>query len=35
VSQGGFERVLSYVQNQRARHAAREVYGAMERIEDT
>ena len=34
VSQSGFDRVLAYVQNQRARHAAREIYGAMERTED-
>ena len=34
VSRSGFDRVLAYVQNQRARHAAREVYGAMERTED-
>jgi REP element-mobilizing transposase RayT len=34
VSQSGFDRVLDYVQNQRARHAAREEYGVMERDED-
>lgn len=34
VSQSGFDRVLDYVQQQRERHAAREVYGVMERAED-
>ncbi|MFT4038388.1 MAG: IS200/IS605 family transposase [Thermomicrobiales bacterium] len=34
VSQSGFDRVLDYVQNQRARHAARELYGVMERCSD-
>jgi putative transposase len=34
VSQSGSDRVLDYVQNQRARHAAREVYGVLERFED-
>lgn len=34
VSQSGFDRVLAYVQNQRARHAAREVYDAMENTAD-
>ena len=34
VSQRGFDRVLEYVQNQRSRHAAREVYGVMERVEE-
>ena len=34
VSQSGFDRVLAYVQHQRERHAAREIYGAMERTED-
>jgi REP element-mobilizing transposase RayT len=33
VSQSGFDQVLAYVQNQRARHAAREVYAALERSE--
>jgi REP element-mobilizing transposase RayT len=33
VSQNGFEQALAYVQQQRERHAAREVYGALERIE--
>jgi putative transposase len=31
VSQSGFDRVLEYVQNQRERHAARLLYGVMER----
>lgn len=31
VSQSGFDRVLEYVQNQRERHAARQLYGVMER----
>lgn len=34
VSQSGFEQVLAYVQHQRERHAAREVYGIMERADD-
>jgi putative transposase len=34
VSQSGFDRVLDYIRNQHARHAAREVYGVMERAED-
>lgn len=34
VSHSGFDRVMDYVQNQRERHAAREVYGVMERSED-
>jgi putative transposase len=34
VSKSGFDRVLEYVQNQRERHAARQIYGAMERDED-
>jgi putative transposase len=34
VSQSGFEKVLAYVQNQRARHASREVYAVMEKPED-
>ena len=33
VSQNGFERAVAYVRQQRERHAAREVYGALERIE--
>ena len=33
VSQSGFDRVLEYVQNQRERHAKRELYGVMERTE--
>ncbi len=33
VSQSGFDRVLAYVQHQRARHAAREVFAVMERAE--
>jgi putative transposase len=31
VSQSGFDRVLEYAQNQRERHAARQLYGVMER----
>jgi putative transposase len=31
VSQSGFDCVLEYVQNQRERHAARQIYGVMER----
>jgi REP element-mobilizing transposase RayT len=31
VSQSGFDRVLDFVQNQRERHAARQLYGVMER----
>ena len=34
VSQSGFERVLDYVQRQREIHAAREVYGVLERVEE-
>lgn len=34
VSQSGFDRVLDYVLNQRERHAARELYGVMERVSD-
>ena len=34
VSHSGFDRVLDYVQNQRERHAARQIYGALERSED-
>jgi putative transposase len=34
VSQHGFERVLDYVQNQCARHAARAIYGVMERVDE-
>ena len=34
VSQSGYDRVLEYVQNQRERHAARELYGVMERCSD-
>ena len=31
VSQSGFDRVIEYVQNQRDRHAAQQLYGVMER----
>ncbi len=31
VSQSGFDRVLDYVQSQRERHAAQQLYGVMER----
>jgi putative transposase len=31
VSQSGFDRVLEYVQKQRERHTARQLYGVMER----
>ncbi len=34
VSQSGFDRVLEYVQQQRERHPARDLYGVMERTED-
>ena len=34
VSQSGFAQVKAYVENQRERHAAREVYGAMECADD-
>jgi putative transposase len=34
VSQSGFDRVVEYVQNQRERHARRELYGALERADD-
>ena len=34
VSQSGFDRVLAYVQHQRERHAARGLYGVMERMDD-
>jgi REP element-mobilizing transposase RayT len=34
VSESGFDRVLAYVQNQRERHAAQQIYGVMERVED-
>ena len=34
VSQSGFDQVLAYVQHQRERHAAREVYGVLERADD-
>lgn len=34
VSQSGFDKVLVYVQNQRARHASREVYAVMEKSEE-
>ena len=34
VSQSGFDRVLAYVQNQRERHARRELYGVLERTDD-
>ena len=33
VSQSGFDRVLEYVQHQRERHGARELYGVLERTE--
>jgi putative transposase len=35
VSQNGFEQVEAYVHQQRERHAAREVYSVLERIEDS
>jgi putative transposase len=34
VSQRSFEQVKQYVQNQRERHAAREVFGVYERTEE-
>jgi putative transposase len=34
VSERSFDQVRAYVQNQRERHAAREVYGAYERTEE-
>ena len=34
VGQSGFDRVLEYVQQQREHHAARDLYGVMERTED-
>lgn len=34
VSPSGFERVLEYVQNQRERHARREIYRMLERSDD-
>ncbi len=34
VSQSGFEPAVSYVVNQRQRHAARDLYGPLERIDD-
>lgn len=34
VSQRGFDHVLEYVQHQRERHAARDLYGVMERMDD-
>jgi len=34
VSQSGFDRVVEYVQNQRERHARRELYGVLERADD-
>jgi REP element-mobilizing transposase RayT len=34
VSQSGFDQVRDYVENQRARHAARTVYDVMERAGD-
>lgn len=34
VSQSGYDQVLAYVQQQRERHAARALYGAMERADD-
>lgn len=35
VSERSFEQVRAYVQNQRERHASREVYGAYERMEES
>ncbi len=34
VSQSGFDQVQAYVQNQRERHARRELYGVLERIDE-
>lgn len=34
VSQSGFDRVVEYVQNQRERHARRELYGVLEHADD-
>jgi putative transposase len=34
VSESGFERVKAYVENQRERHAARQIYRVMERAEE-
>jgi REP element-mobilizing transposase RayT len=34
VSQSGFDQVVAYVQNQRERHAKRELYGALERMDE-
>jgi putative transposase len=34
VSQSGFDRARDYVLNQRERHAKRELYGILERIDD-
>jgi hypothetical protein len=33
VSQSGFDHVKAYVENQRERHAKREIYGVLERID--
>ena len=34
VSQNGFEQAVAYVANQRERHAARDLYGPLERTDD-
>lgn len=34
VSQSGFDRVVEYVQNQRERHARREIYGVLESTDE-
>lgn len=34
VSQSGFDQVKVYVQNQRERHARRELYGVLERMDE-
>jgi putative transposase len=34
VSQSGFNQVKAYVQNQRERHAGRELYGVLERMDE-
>ena len=34
VSQSGFDQVMAYVQNQRERHARRELYGVLERTDE-
>jgi hypothetical protein len=33
VSQSGFDQVKAYVENQRERHAKRELYGVLERVD--